>query len=259
MTVGSSSFGTVKAWFVSDIHISSPEDPRLSRFENFLRARLDDQTTDIFLVGDIFDLWVGGDDFFVRRYESIVSTVRELRSRGVRVVYFEGNHDLHLQRVWSKQLGCDVEGGPRYYDLGRFRVRVEHGDQMNPDDTGYLLLRKILRTGAVEQLADKLPGAWIQAIGNSMSRSSRKWTSSSMKARNETEIRNMIRRHAREVYAAEPFDLLISGHVHVQDDTSWKDEESGAEVRSINLGWWAPSEPAKALLLDENGPSWVLV
>lgn len=248
----------MKAWFVSDIHISSPEDPRLARLEGFLRARLEDQTTHIFLVGDIFDLWVGGDEFFARRYEGVVSTVRDLRSRGVNVIYFEGNHDLHLQRVWSEKLGCDVETGPRYFDLGNFRVRVEHGDQMNPDDTGYLFLRKVLRTSAIEKLAETLPGSWIQAIGNSMSRSSRKWTSSSIKARNEAAIHEMVRKHAREAYAVEPFDLIVSGHVHVQDDYTWK-EDSGAEIRSINLGWWLRHESAQALCLSEAGPSWVQV
>ena len=247
----------MKAWFVSDIHISSPEDPRLARFENFLRARIDDQTTHLFLVGDIFDLWVGGSDFFSRRYSGVVEIIEKLRARGVRVIYFEGNHDIHLRSLWGERLGCDVETAPRYFDLGPHRVRVEHGDQMNPDDKGYILLRQVLRTSSFEKLAEKHPGAWNQTIGNSMSRSSRRWTSSSMKARNETAIREMVRAHAREAYGIEPFDLIVSGHVHVQDDHSWEDETSGANVRSINLGWWLRHEPAQAFRIDESGMSWV--
>ncbi|CAN5454190.1 UDP-2,3-diacylglucosamine diphosphatase [soil metagenome] len=253
------SFEAVKAWFVSDIHITGPEDVRLARFEAFLRARLGDGTTHVFLVGDIFDLWVGGDSFFSNRYAGVIAAVRDLRAKSIDVLYFEGNHDLHLAKIWSEQLGCRVFTEPRYFDLGSYRVRVEHGDQMNPADTGYLILRAALRTSVMEWLSDALPGRFVQKIGNGMSRSSRKWTSSSLKARNEAAIREMIHSHAKRVYKSdEAFDFIFSGHVHVRDDFSWKPEE-GAMVRSINLGWWTYDEPSQAYCLTDSGGQWLPV
>ncbi len=245
------------AWFVSDIHITSPDDPRLGAFEEFLHARLGDNTTHVFLVGDIFDLWVGGDEFFARRYSRVVELVRELRTKNVDIIYFEGNHDLHLEKFWSEQLGCRVCVGPQYFDLGQFRVRVEHGDQMNPSDTGYLVLRRILRTNFVEGLADRLPGSFVQKLGNVMSRSSRRWTSSPVKARTEISIREMIRRHAERAYQAdEPFDLIISGHVHVSDEYEWS-TAAGAIVKSVNLGVWTRGQAPAAYCLTEAGGTWV--
>jgi UDP-2,3-diacylglucosamine hydrolase len=35
----------------------------------------------------------------------------------------------------------------------------------------------------------------------------------------------------------EPFDLIITGHVHVRDDHVF--ESGGRQVRSVNLGSWA--------------------
>lgn len=260
----------MKAWFVSDIHISDQKDPKLARFESFLRARLTDGTTHLFLVGDIFDLWVGGDDFFANRYSGVVALIRDLRSRGVEVVYFEGNHDLHLQDFWSATLDCRVETAPQYFNLGSSRVRVEHGDQMNPDDTGYLFLRRFLRTDAMTALVRALPGSMIQAIGNSMSRSSRRWTSwksNPVQARNIEAIRKMIRTHAELVSARdESFDLMVSGHVHIRDDFSWRDSgrTSGAaaaarEIRSVNLGSWLGDEPPQAFVLEDGAGRWVAV
>jgi UDP-2,3-diacylglucosamine hydrolase len=255
----SASFETVKAWFVSDIHIKGPDDDRLSRFESFLRARLEDSTTHLFLVGDIFDLWVGGDDFFSKRYSGVVDLIRSLRAKAIDVIYFEGNHDLHLEKVWSDQLGCRVCTKPAYFDLGPYRVRVEHGDQMNPADTGYLILRSALRTPFIEWLSDTLPGKFLHGLGRGMSHSSRKWTSSSLKARNETSIVEMIRSHAIRVYKDdEPFDFIFSGHVHVRDDFEWRGESSG-NVRSINLGWWTNSESPRAFCLSDSGGTWVTV
>lgn len=248
----------MKAWFVSDIHLMGAEDPRLRRFEDFLSARLTDETTHLFLVGDIFDLWVGSDEFFSRRYARVLELIRALGSRGVEINYFEGNHDLHLQEVWADELHCRVFTAPAYFDLGSFRVRVEHGDQMNPDDKGYLLLRAVLRTPAVEWLARKLPGETVQAIGNRMSRSSRKWTSSAMKALDNTAIRKMIQTHAREVFRDdEPFDYIVTGHVHVRDDFAWRDDVTDRNVRSINLGCWLTDEMPKAFCLDDRGGRWV--
>ena len=250
----------MKAWFVSDIHITDSEDPRLQCFESFLRERLTDGTTHLFLVGDIFDLWVGGHEFFAKRYEGVVNIIRQLRTKSIEIIYFEGNHDLHLQGYWADELNCRVAVMPEYFDLGKFRVRVEHGDEMNPDDKGYLFLRTVLRTAPVENLVHVLPGSIIQGIGNRMSRSSRKYTSSSMKERNDQAIQGMIRTHALKVFESdEPFDLIISGHVHTRDDFAWKDEATGRDVRSINLGCWLKDQEPQALCLDAGGARFVTV
>jgi UDP-2,3-diacylglucosamine hydrolase len=245
----------LRAWFVSDLHILSADDSRYSRFKKFLEDRLQDGTTHLFLVGDIFDLWVGGHDFFSHRYSTVVDAIRRLVESKVEIHYFEGNHDLHLSDFWHKEIGVNVHREYQVFNFGSFRVRVEHGDQMNPEDTGYLILRKFLRTPPITWLAETLPGEVIQRIGNTMSRSSRKWTSSNFKARNENAIRKMIRAHAAKVYESQPFDLLISGHVHVQDDHQWS-PRVGERARSVGLGCWLVDKPSEVLCLEPSGVSW---
>lgn len=246
-------------WFVSDIHLRSEEDARYAKFCEFLEARERDQTTHVFLVGDIFDLWFGSDRYFVKRFARACETVKRLTSKGIQVHYFEGNHDLHLSDIWENVLGAKVHVHARYFDLCGWRVRVEHGDQMNPDDRGYLILRDALRSKPLTWLSKNLPGESIQQIGDRMSRSSRKWTSSRVKARDENAIQKMIRTHAARAYDEEPFDFLISGHVHVRDDYTWNPRES-EEARSLNLGSWlgpdvGPMAPM-TLLLDSTGVHW---
>lgn len=256
----SANLAKVRAKFVSDIHIYSADDPRLGKFESVLRSSLTDGTTHLFLVGDIFDLWVGSHSFFRERYGGVVELIRQLRQKNVEINYFEGNHDLHIQKLWSDELKCQVFVEPAYFNLAGLRVRVEHGDQMNPSDKGYLFLRAVLRTGFVKWLAEALPGSVIQSIGDKMSRSSRRWTSSPLKALDEAGIKEMIHNHARRVRKNDkPFDLLISGHVHVRDDFTWRDEISGQDVRTVNLGWWAPTvgAPFSIFCIDAEGRRWV--
>jgi UDP-2,3-diacylglucosamine hydrolase len=45
-----------------------------------------------------------------------------------------------------------------------------------------------------------------------------------------------VRRHAEKVVREDPFDLIITGHVHVRDDYEF--EHAGRGVRSVNLGSW---------------------
>jgi UDP-2,3-diacylglucosamine hydrolase len=244
-----------RVWFVSDLHLLSEKDERYLNFCKFLEDREGDGSTSIVLVGDIFDLWFGPDRFFANRFPRVCQIVSRLTSSGLNVHFFEGNHDLHLTEIWQNELGAIVHDRAKYFDFGPWRVRVEHGDQMNPDDRGYLILRQILRSRPLTWFAKNLPGESIQLVGDRMSRTSRKWTSSNSMVRDEESIRKMIRSHAARAYEEEPFDFLISGHVHVRDDFTWNPRES-EEARSLNLGSWLGPGPAFALMLDSQGVHW---
>ena len=226
----------VNAYFVSDIHIQSPECPRVRLFVSFLQAlSCDSNITHLFLLGDIFDLWVADHRHFVGRYREIIDAIRRLKNQGVEISYFEGNHDLYLRYYWADQLGLTVYDGPTYVQLGETTVRLEHGDQMDPYDTGYLLLRWFLRTGPIRVLIRSLPGSLIGRIGDRASAKSRRYTSGA-KAIRAADAVAKIHAHARQAYAKKPFDLIITGHVHVRDDCRINSETSA--FRSVNLGSW---------------------
>lgn len=233
----------MRAIFLSDLHLRGAQDERLK----LLTERLDQEIavgslTHLFLLGDIFDLWVGAHQHFIQEYAPLLSRLAKLRDFGVAIHYFEGNHDLHLAGYWREQLGAQVHVEPQLIDLAGWRVRIEHGDQMNPEDRGYLRLRAFLRTPFMAWAAYALPGAVTETIGRSMSRASRKWTSSVVMYRDEVQIRKMVLDHTQRVWQDEEFDVLISGHVHVRIDeqihVTSSEKPSGKSVRVINLGCW---------------------
>lgn len=224
------------ALFVSDIHIASPDCPRGRLFLRFLRSLSGgSDVTHLYLLGDIFDLWVADHRFFIDRYADIISEIRRLGGEGVEIGYFEGNHDLHLRGFWGDQLGFTVHADPAYVQLGDKTLRVEHGDQMDPDDKGYRFLRWFLRTPPIRWLICNLPGPLIASIGEKASASSREYTSQTKTIERQTAI-DKIRAHARRAHRERPFDIILSGHVHVRDD--YVGECSGCTFRSINLGSW---------------------
>lgn len=224
------------AYFVSDLHIADPESGLARLFEKFLADRVAaGDASHLFLLGDVFDLWVADHDYFVSRYGRIVDLLMRLRDSGTDIHYFEGNHDLHLERFWARELGLQVHPGPITLDIGPLTLRLEHGDQMDPEDRGYRFLRWFLRTPPIRFLVCHLPGGLVAKIGERASAKSRTYTSTTKTMGRDRAIA-MIREHARRAHDNDAFDVIVSGHVHVRDDFRAGTEEGA--YRSINLGTW---------------------
>ena len=239
----------VRAYLVSDLHLTSPDDPRSRLFLQFLQQLSDDDAvTHLILLGDIFDLWLGDHDYFRGRYRPVVDALVALQKRGVEMHYFEGNHDLHLDVFWERDLGFHVHPQPVVIELGGYTVRLEHGDQMDPDDRGYIFLRWFLRTPPMRWLILNLPGRLVGWIGERASAHSRTYTTETKSISADDAVAK-IRRHAEVRHRQSPFDLIVSGHVHVRDDHRF--ETDNGTARSINLGTWL-DRPC-CLRLDDAG------
>jgi UDP-2,3-diacylglucosamine hydrolase len=65
----------------------------------------------------------------------------------------------------------------------------------------------------------------------------------------------MIRDHATRAFNEKPFDLIITGHMHILDD--WTFERNGRQVRSVNLGSWFGD--TQVFNLTDEGTAWVPV
>lgn len=217
----------------------------LLRFFVSLRERA--THTKLFLGGDIFDLWLGGHQFFQKRFQPLIDELKNLISRGAQVYYFEGNHDLHLSPYWDQIVGAKVFAGPEIFLFDGTTVRVEHGDQMDPDDSGYIFLRWFLRTWPLRAIILHLPGWLVAAIGNWASRTSRNYTDG---LRDEERILKVIHAHAQAAADEQEFDALITGHVHLRDEFHF--QKNGRSIRSFNLGSWDD----KYMVLKLTGGEW---
>ncbi|MEM7645727.1 MAG: UDP-2,3-diacylglucosamine diphosphatase [Pseudomonadota bacterium] len=238
------------AYFLSDLHLKTMEESNSQKLLLFLHslAEKKQSVTHLFLVGDIFDLWISDHQYFVEKFLKIVNAIKVVVQKGVEVHYFEGNHDLYLKKFWQQEVGVRVHEGPEFFKLGPYQVRVEHGDFMNPDDKGYLFLRAFLRSDPLKKIAKNLPGRFVKSIGQRASRMSRSYTSNQKKM-HEEQVKEFMRTYADTEISKKPFDFLITGHTHVEDIYHFDYE--GSEVRSINLGSWF--ETQKVLELREDG------
>lgn len=241
------------AYFVSDLHLVNIEDERSQIFLRFLqRLKAEKECTHLFLLGDVFDFWVGDHSYFVHSFAPIVEALRHLQVEGVEIHYFEGNHDLHLRKFWQEQVGFKVHGDSYHLTLAGWRLRLEHGDQMDPSDRGYLFLRWLLRTPVMTWLAYHCPGGILAQIGKRASEQSRRYTSGPSKSQSDELAKEKMKVHACRVYKVKPFDALIAGHMHVAEDREVKLPEG--HFRLMNLGSWMESPRALQLVAQAGSP-----
>lgn len=238
----------MSTYFLSDIHLKPFQDARMAKLCSFLEKHQSNMER-LFLLGDIFDFWMGGHKIWQKRYEPLVQVIHKLRKQGTEVFLFEGNHDIHVDYFWAKKLGVTVYDDPKIFDLEGYRVRIEHGDLFNPDDKGYLLLRWFLRTPFLETAAVWAPGWLVAGIADWGSSASHKRTSK--RSREQSVIDDIKRRthvYAQKRATESEFDLLIMGHTHIRED--YELEVGTKKIRYINLGSWFEPEP-KALVLEK--------
>jgi UDP-2,3-diacylglucosamine hydrolase len=244
----------VTAWFVSDIHLKDINERSSIILLRFLRSLLSKErpATHLFLLGDIFDLWVADAPVFVRKFQAIVDAIHQLKKQGVEVIYFEGNHDLHLKTYWQDVLGIPTHVDFQVFRLGDYDVRLEHGDLINQEDKAYLRYRSVVRHTLVEKYAPVIAGEVLNHLGEFASGISRKFSSKKRSVEHDN-LKQMIRSYAQAAYRETHFDLIITGHMHVRDDFEF--QEDGKNVRSINLGSWY--DQPMVLCLNERGPEFL--
>lgn len=240
------------SYFLSDLHLKSINERNGQTLLRFLHSLKSKDPVRLFFLGDIFDLWVSGHEIFKKKYRDMLEIIEVLKNQGGEIYFFEGNHDLHIHPYWRDELGAQVFTDAEIFDLDGLKVRCEHGDLINLNDKNYLKLRKFLRNPIVEKIGHQVPGEFWLGLGDILSPLSRQ-KSSKYRKTNQSKLIQMIRDHAQRVYVQQPFDLIVSGHMHVRDDYTF--EVNSKPIRSINLGSWF--DEAKIIKLKDKKIEWI--
>lgn len=148
-------------YFLSDLHFTSVAEPRCQRLLEVLAGLTDAEA--IYLVGDVFDFWLGYRRTLYRDHFPLLRVLADLVDAGVRVTVFSGNHDPDPGDFFA-QIGVAVSEGPLVERMGRFTVRMEHGDTVDP--RGFLRrnICKTVRHPVLRKAARIVPPAALYAL-----------------------------------------------------------------------------------------------
>ena len=84
-------------FFVSDVHLGlDVKDPvdREARFVSFLNSIPLQRTESLYMLGDIWDFWYEYHDVVPKGYVRVFAALMNLMDAGVKVYFFQGNHDI---------------------------------------------------------------------------------------------------------------------------------------------------------------------
>jgi UDP-2,3-diacylglucosamine hydrolase len=121
--------------FAADIHLSAQRPEQVDRFVAFLSGPCR-HARSVYLLGDIFDEWLGDDDAR-DPHPRIVQALGELTRSGTHVAFIHGNHDFLTGEAFAQQSGCTLLTQPCLIDVYGTQVVVLHGDQLCTRDEDY--------------------------------------------------------------------------------------------------------------------------
>ena len=216
-------------YFVSDVHLGlDVKDPagRERRFVSFLNG-LPQNTDALYLLGDIWDFWYEYRDVVPKGYIRVFSALQLLMDRGVKIYFFQGNHDVWTYSYFE-ELGMIKLTQPALVEISGKRFCLGHGDGLGKVPFGYRFLRGIFHSKILQFLFSMLH-PWIAfRFGNGWSRSNRLSHDKEYTFAGKDEP---LYAFAEEYTSVHKVDYFIFGHYH---EDVCIDMPSGAQFRILN-------------------------
>lgn len=217
--------------FVSDLHLSPDRPATVDRFVRFLRERARAATA-LYLLGDIFDVWIGDDDHDPPNAE-VASALRDLTAAGVACHLMHGNRDFLIGRAFSRATGCRLLRDPTRVLLDDEPTLLMHGDLLCTDDIAYQRFRRRIRNPLVKRLFLLRSLASRRAVATAYRRKSGAATSAKPHEIMDVNA-DTVRRYLHRYGAVR----LVHGHTHRPGDH--RIEVDGRTATRLVLAEWHP-------------------
>lgn len=223
------------AYFLSDLHLGAPyfEDSKASEAKvvRFLDSIKEDADA-LFLLGDILDYWYEYKHVVPRGFVRFFGKLAELADRGVRIVWYIGNHDIWIFDYLPSELGIEVIDGYSVETLDGVKFLMTHGDGIGRLKPSFRILRTLFRNKFCQFLFAGIHPRWTVPFAYNWSRHSRK--NPAPNERVADFMKNNIIKFTQEYHDAHPdVKYYIFGHLHLFERFSAADD---AEI--VILGEW---------------------
>lgn len=229
--------------FIADLHLNPAEPATVAAWQRYM---LGTAASAVFILGDLFEAWVGDDAARQPGLEAqCAATLRAAAAR--RPVHFmRGNRDFLVGPAFLAACGVQDLPDPVTLIFGGQRWLLSHGDALCLDDAPYQQFRQQVRQPAWQRQFLARPLAERQAIARHM----RGQSSARQQAMNQWA--DVDADAARALLAAARAPVLIHGHTHRPASHTL-----GAGLSRIVLSDWcldAPAPRAEVLRLRPGQP-----
>lgn len=194
--------------FISDLHLCVEAENTTQYFHRFIKD-IAPQAEALYILGDLFEYWVGDDDVTTPFHHEITQALYQLTQQGVALHIMRGNRDFLMSQQLVKICNATLLEDPILLDLYGQPTLLTHGDALCTDDVPYQEFRQMVRSAAWQDHFLSQPlferKAQIEKVRRQSTEAKR------MKAENIMDVNLNAVHHLLETYH---YPRIIHGHTH---------------------------------------------
>jgi UDP-2,3-diacylglucosamine hydrolase len=229
--------------FISDLHLQAAEP---ATFEAWRRYMASTPADAVFILGDLFEVWVGDDAASEPGFEHDCAAVLREATGHRAMLFMPGNRDFLVGAAFLASCGVQPLADPTVLGFAGQRWLLSHGDALCLDDVDYQRFRAEVRCEAWQRnfLARPLPERQAIARGLRQQSEARKRSGS------PADYADVDPEAARQWLAAARAGTLIHGHTHKPADHGLGRDAAGHPLqRTVLSDWDAAATPPRTQVL----------
>lgn len=143
--------------FISDLHLEDARADITAALFAFL-DRNADSCTALYILGDLFEAWIGDDDA-TELSTAVAAALRNFHRAGANIFILHGNRDFLLGSDYTTSCGATLIEDSSIIETPIGPTLILHGDDLCTDDVEYQQFRELVRQQAWQQdfLSKTLP------------------------------------------------------------------------------------------------------
>ena len=165
--------------FISDLHLSESEPATFDGWQRYMSTTAADA---VFILGDLFEVWVGDDSVRTDlssqssdlNFEERCALVLQAAGKRLNLYFMHGNRDFLIGPQMMTACNAELLADPTVLTFNKQRFLLTHGDMLCLADTQYLAFRDVVRQPDWQQAQLAKPLTERQAIGRHMRAESQK-------------------------------------------------------------------------------------
>lgn len=142
--------------FISDLHLSLSDPATAEAFAAFLAGPAR-QAQALYILGDLFEYWVGDDQLNDPFYAKQCRHMVELAASGVPLYFMAGNRDFLCGPRFALACGLTILPDPSVIQVANESILLSHGDIYCTHDVGYQRFRRFVHNPKVQWVWRRLP------------------------------------------------------------------------------------------------------
>jgi UDP-2,3-diacylglucosamine hydrolase len=216
--------------FLSDLHLSPDRPAAVAAFHAFVDGPARAAAA-VYILGDLFDWWIGDDQLREPFIAPIVKSMRTLADSGVPLFVARGNRDFMLGGAFEDASGATLLPEQVRLELHGVPTLISHGDELCTDDAEYQAYRARVRTPEAMRRLLRLPyfvrrlmAAWLRR------------KSSSDKSLKPEYIMDVNAGAVADAFRRHDAQRMIHGHTH-RPDRHRHDVDGASRERWVMADW----------------------